>query len=127
MKITLGICAVVFSASCLAQASYQEERAACMQFSDADQRKTCLREAGAARVEAKKGGLSGEMSDSAQYQQNLTARCNYLPAGDREDCERRMRGEGTQTGSIEGGGIYRELRTIVPVPESTEAGAGATK
>ena len=123
MKITLGICAVVFSASCLAQASYQEERAACMQFSDADQRKACLREAGAARVEAKKGGLS----DSAQYQQNLTARCNYLPAGDREDCERRMRGEGTVTGSVEGGGIYRELRTIVPVPESTDAGAGATK
>ena len=121
MKFTLGICAVVFSASCLAQGSFQEERAACMKLSDADERKTCLREVGAARVEAKRGGLA----DSAEYQKNLTARCNYLPAGDREDCERRMRGEGTVTGSVEGGGIYRELRTIVPVPE--EAGSGATK
>lgn len=124
MKITLGICAVVFSASCLAQGSWQAEREACMQFSG-DERKTCLREAGAARVEAKRGGLTGNMDNSAEYQKNLTARCNYLPAGDREDCERRMRGEGTVTGSVEGGGIYRELRTIVPVPE--EAGSGSTK
>jgi hypothetical protein len=123
MKITLGICAVVFSAACLAQGTYPDERAACTKLSDADERKTCLREAGAARVEAKRNGLS----DSAEYQKNLTARCNYLPAGDREDCERRMRGEGTVTGSVEGGGIYRELRTIVPVPEGAEAGSGATK
>jgi hypothetical protein len=124
MRVVLGLCAVVLSAgAAFAQASYQEERSACMQFSDPDERKTCLREAGAARVEAKKGGLS----ESAEYQKNLTARCNYLPAGDREDCERRMRGEGTTSGSVAGGGIYRELRTIVPAPEGTDAGAGATK
>ena len=122
MNHALGICAVVFSTACLAQGSSQDERAACMSLS-ADERKTCLREAGAARVEAKRNGLS----DSAEYQKNLTARCNYLPAGDREDCERRMRGEGTVSGSVEGGGIYRELRTIVPVPEGAEAGSGATK
>jgi hypothetical protein len=98
-----------------------EERAACMTLSG-DERKTCLREVGAARVEAKRGGLS----DSAGYEKNLTARCNYLPAGDREDCMRRMRGEGTVTGSVEGGGIYRELRTIVPAPDEG-AGSGATK
>jgi hypothetical protein len=128
MRVFLGLCAVVLSAgAAFAQASYQEERSACMQFSDPDERKTCLREAGAARIEARKGGLVGEASDSAEYQKNLTARCNYLPAGDREDCERRMRGEGTTSGSVAGGGIYRELRTIVPVPEGTDAGAGATK
>ena len=120
MKIILGVCAVVFSAACLAQASYQEERAECMKLSG-DEQKTCLREAGEARVEAKRNGLA----ESTEYQKNLTARCNYLPAGDRDDCERRMRGEGTTSGSVAGGGIYRELRTIVPVPD--EAGSGATK
>ena len=124
MKMTLAVFGMVFSAACFAQASYQEERAECMKLSGDDQ-KTCLREAGAARVEAKRGGLSGDTSESAEYQKNLTARCNYLPAGDREDCERRMRGEGTTSGSVAGGGIYRELRTIVPVPD--EAGSGATK
>jgi hypothetical protein len=121
MKIALGICAVVFSAACFAQGSFQDERAACMKL-DGDERKTCLREVGAARVEAKRGGLA----DSAEYQKNLTARCNYLPAADRDDCERRMRGEGTVTGSVEGGGIYRELRTLVPAPEGSGAGSGAT-
>jgi len=104
--------------------SYAQDRAACSGGAVED-RTACLREAGAARVEAKRGGLSGEVGESAEYQKNLTARCSYLPAGDREDCERRMRGEGTTSGSVAGGGIYRELRTIVPA--ETEAGAGATK
>ena len=125
MRFAPAFFALALSAgAAFAQNSYQEERAACTQLTDADARKTCLREAGAARVEAKRGGL---VEQDAEYQKNLTARCNYLPAGDREDCERRMRGEGTTSGSIAGGGIYRELRTIVPVPEGTEAGAGATK
>ena len=98
-----------------------EDRAACMKLSG-DERKTCLREAGAARFEAKRNGLA----DGGEYEKNLTARCNYLPAGDRDDCMRRMRGEGTVTGSVEGGGIYRELRTLVPAPEEG-AGSGATK
>jgi len=123
MRLAAFLALVLSAGAALAQNSYQEERAACMQMSDADARKTCLREAGAARVESKRNGLT----ESAEYQKNLTARCGYLPAGDREDCERRMHGEGTTSGSVAGGGIYRELRTIVPVPEGTEAGAGATK
>ena len=120
MKVTLAVCGMVFSAACFAQVSADPQRAACQKMSDADERRACLREVGAARAEAKRNGLA----DSGDYQKNLTARCNYLPSSDREDCERRMRGEGTVSGSVEGGGIYRELRTIVP---GEEAGSGATK
>lgn len=103
------------------RAQYQEERAACMQLEAGESRTTCLREAGAALQAARRGRL--EHPDAA-YEENRLARCGYLPPAERPDCERRMRGEGTVTGSVEGGGIYRELRTEVPAPEG-EASAGS--
>ena len=94
-----------------ARARYQQERAACAGISAADERRTCLREAGAALAEAKRDGLIAPSSAEA----NLTARCDvHKAAADREDCLRRMRGEGKVSGSVEGGGIYRELTTIIP-------------
>lgn len=94
-----------------AQARYQRERADCLSGRSHQDRDTCLREAGAALQEARRG-RSGD--EGTSYEQNRLARCERLPAGDREDCVRRMRGEGTVSGSVEGGGIYRELRTTVP-------------
>jgi hypothetical protein len=93
-----------------AQARYQQERAVCLSGQSHQDRDTCLREAGAALQEAKMG-KPAEGANS--YEQNQAARCEQLPASDREDCVRRLR-EGTVSGSVEGGGIYRELRTTVP-------------
>jgi hypothetical protein len=94
-----------------AQARYQQDRAACISGQSYQDRATCLREAGAALQAAKRGRLG---DSQGSYEQNQLARCDRLPAGDREDCVRRMHGEGTVSGSVEGGGIYRELRTTVP-------------
>ena len=104
----------------------EEDRAACMSQTGEDQA-ACLREAAAARAEAKRGRLDEGQAEA--YEQNKLARCGYLPAADRADCERRMRGEGTTSGSVAGGGIYRELRTIVPATDEPagEASAGAGK
>ncbi len=71
-----------------------------------------VREAQAARQEAKRGRLQDE--DTAQFERNRRARCEYLPAEDRDYCLRRMNGEGTVSGSVEGGGVLRELRVTVP-------------
>ena len=68
------------------------------------------REARAAQSEARRE----RDEDPARLQQNRFARCDVLPAGDRDYCMRRMNGEGRVEGSVEGGGIYREL--TVPVP-----------
>jgi len=103
-----------------ARARYQEERQRCMQSADEDQ-KACLREAGAALQAERRRQLEGDDATQAQYEKNRLARCAYLPEADRPDCERRMRGEGTVSGSVEGGGIYRELRTIVPADEENSA------
>lgn len=82
-----------------AQARYQQDRA------------TCLREAGAALQAAKQGRLG---DGSGAYEKNRLIRCEPLPPADREDCIRRVHGEGAVSGSVEEGGTFTELRTTVP-------------
>ena len=81
--------------------------------SNADGRDPAVREAQAAKQEAKRSGLT-DNADAAQREQNKYARCDVLSGDDREYCMRRMNGEGSVTGSVEGGGISRELRVVVP-------------
>lgn len=89
------------------QSGYQAERAACMRRPAGDERRTCLREMGAAQQEARRGGLTAP--GEAEYEKNRLARCQvHKTAEDRALCERLMK-EGTVSGSVEGGGIYREL------------------
>ena len=96
-----------------AQSRYQQDRAACMNGTSNQDRATCLREAGAALQESKNNRRENATD---AYEQNRYLRCNPLPPGQREDCVRRMNGEGTVSGSVEGGGIYRELVTPVAKP-----------
>jgi hypothetical protein len=93
-----------------AQERYQQERAICISGQSHQDRDTCLREADAARQEAKP---EKPTEGTSSHEDNQLARCERLAASDREDCVRRLR-EGTASGSVEGGGIYRELRTTVP-------------
>jgi hypothetical protein len=94
-----------------ARARYQRERAACLSGQSNQDRATCLKEAGAALQAARRGNFT---DDASTYDRNRLLRCERVAAADREDCLRRMRGEGTVSGSAESGGIYRELRTTVP-------------
>jgi hypothetical protein len=71
------------------------------------------REAWAARDEARRGIL-GKDDNPAEFERNRLARCDRHQGEDRDLCIRRMQGEGTVTGSVEGGGILRELRITVP-------------
>jgi hypothetical protein len=93
-----------------AQATYTRDRAECMKKAEGEGRATCLREAGAALQESRRGGLSNEQ---AQLEKNRLARCDAQPAKDRDECVRRMN-EGTTTGSVKDGAVVRELRTVVP-------------
>jgi hypothetical protein len=79
-------------------------------------RATCLREAGAAFAEAKRDGLA---DGSTPYVRNALQRCERLPDEDRRACVSRMQGQGTTSGSVAGGGIYRELVTRELIPPST--------
>lgn len=97
-----------------AQTVYQRDRAACISGQTSQNRATCLREAGAAHQESKRGRLD---DGQAQFEHNRLLRCERQPLEDRQDCVRRMNGEGFTSGSVEGGGIYRELVTPAVQPQ----------
>ncbi len=96
-----------------AQAQYKQDRAACMSGQTSQDRATCLKEAGAALAEARRGNLS---DGQGNLRRNAKDRCNALSGDERSDCMARMNGEGTVSGSVGGGGILREKVTIVPAP-----------
>lgn len=62
-----------------------------------------------------------------QYQRNALVRCDRLTGDDRSDCVARIQGQGTTRGSVESGGIYRELvtREVGVAPASVPGGGPA--
>ena len=106
------------SASADARAQYQRDRAACMSGQTTEDRATCLREAGAAYAEARRGGLTEPSAEQAR--RDALDRCNAFQTDqDRRECVARMR-SGDVSGSVEGGGILREKTFVVPAPSSTD-------
>lgn len=104
-----------------AQARYQQERARCISGESGQDYATCLREAGAALQAARRGQLDDA---DATYRSNALERCKALPPDEAKDCRDRMRGQGTSSGSVKGGGIYREkttteTRVLEPAPASS--------
>ena len=76
-------------------------------------RANCRREGAAARAEAARGGLTSP--DAETLLRNALARCQVHRDDDaRTLCERMVRGDGTRSGSVAGGGVFRELVTVEP-------------
>lgn len=103
-------------------AQYQRDRSACAGKQDPESREACLREAGAVR----QGALRGKVDDNptpSDLRRNALVRCQaHQDALDRSNCERRMLGEGQAQGSVEGGGVLREITTTIP---PTAPGSGS--
>ena len=105
-----------------AKSTYVKERADCEAGRTAEDRATCLKEAGAALAEARRARLdNGE--DARALRENALQRCRAQPPQDREACERLARGEGTVSGSVGGGGLIKEVVTpvIEPAPAAMPA------
>ncbi|MBB4219665.1 hypothetical protein [Variovorax guangxiensis] len=97
--------------------TYQQELAVCGH--NQQDRAACIREAGAARQAAARGGLTS----APDYRANALARCGLQQPADRPACEARVLGSSGNTtanvdGSVMGGGVIREsvTTTMVPVP-----------
>ena len=114
---SLGFGAVnAATASSTAEARYQQERQACLDGSSNQDRVTCLKEAGAART----GQLT--TADARKLQDNAAQRCQvHRSSEDRLACERLAQGEGTRTGSVQRGGVLKELvtRSVAPLPAAS--------
>ena len=59
---------------------------------------------------------AGSERDADRFMRNALLRCDRLSGEDRKDCVARIKGHGTESGSVEGGGIYRELVTLEAAP-----------
>jgi hypothetical protein len=113
---TFCLCGAVLAAgpTSPAQLRYQQERAACLSGTSNQDRATCLKEAGAARQEAGRGGL--ENGGERTFTRNQMQRCDALPQTERQDCALRMQGQGQTSGSAQQGGILREVTRPVAAP-----------
>jgi hypothetical protein len=110
----LGAASSSWAASSV-DAQYRDDVARCKSGASGQDQATCMREAGASLVERRRNGLS----TPADPQRNASARCDALPAAQRQDCMIQMSGQANTTvqGSVAGGGILRE--TVIQTPAGT--------
>lgn len=106
-------CSTAFAggaAKSAAQAEGLKYRQACMAGQTHQDRATCLKEANNFLADLKKN--PGKFESAANIEANARARCEPLSGNDRSACMARASGQGTISGSVERGGIYRELVTL---------------
>lgn len=93
-----------------ASGNTQQERAACMSGRTQQDQATCLREANNAAAEKRSGKLD---NNGAQFEANARLRCEALAGEERSACEARVMGYGSTSGSVAGGGVIREVETVM--------------
>lgn len=107
--MTFGVVAQTASAES-PEARYQRERAACRDGSSHQDRATCLKEAVNALDEARRNPDPGR--NAQDWISNRLARCDRVPAQDREACQRMALGQGERSGSVEAGAVVKEITEI---------------
>jgi len=93
-----------------ATGNYQSEVQACLSGATQQDRATCLKEARNARADKQRGVLSTE----GDLQANGMRRCEIFTSGeDKAACQARILGRGKVEGSVAGGGLIREVETVM--------------
>lgn len=96
-------------------ARYQEDLAECEAQKATQDLASCRLEARNALADAKRNLLNDTTANL--FEKNQFKRCRVFKGDDREACEARVRGDGSSTGSVQSGGILREVvRPVVPSP-----------
>jgi len=93
-----------------ATGSYRSEVNACMSGLTQQDRDTCLKEARNAQADKRRGVLDTQGPLDA----NAMARCEVFTGGeDKAACQARTLGMGSAQGSVAGGGLIKEVETVV--------------
>jgi hypothetical protein len=93
-----------------ATGSYQSEVQACMSGQTQQSREDCMKEARNARADKQRGVLDNSGAPVA----NAMGRCDVHSGGeDQAACRARVMGMGSADGSVAGGGVIREVETVV--------------
>lgn len=94
--------------------NYQSEVQACMTGKTQQDQATCLKEARNARADKQRGVLENHASGSLEA--NAMDRCDVFQGENKAACEARVLGYGNVEGSVAGGGLVREVETVVMPP-----------
>lgn len=93
-----------------ATGSFQSEMQACMNGQTQQSRDDCMKEARNAQADKKRGVLDNSGAPAA----NAMGRCDVHSNGeDQAACRARTMGMGNVEGSVAGGGVIREVETVV--------------
>lgn len=93
------------------------EMAACNNGTTQQDRATCMTEVKNANAAKRAGKVDNA---GGQFRANALKRCDVLSGEDKVACEARIVGYGETRGSVAGGGVIREVETVVlPKNEST--------
>lgn len=93
--------------------NYQQERAWCMANTAGEAQATCLKSSGAAQAEKRQGTLD---SNGGNFNANAMQRCTVLTGEERAACEARVAGLGSTSGSVQSGGVIKQVETVVLPP-----------
>lgn len=93
-----------------ATGNVRSETNACNTGMTQQDRATCLREVRNASADKRAGKLD---NSGGQFKANAAKRCDVLAGQDKIACEARVSGVGTTEGSVAGGGVLREVETVV--------------
>jgi hypothetical protein len=88
----------------------QREKAACHYGMTQQDFVTCMREANNAAADKRSGKLDNA---GGQFEVNALKRCEVLKGDDQIACEARIMGYGSTSGSVAGGGVVRQVETVV--------------
>lgn len=90
--------------------NFQQEVQACNAGATQQSREDCLKEARNAAAEKRRGHLE----TYAAHEQHALQRCEiHMTAEDKAACQARVMGMGNVEGSVAGGGLLREVETVV--------------
>jgi hypothetical protein len=92
------------------------EMAACNNGKTQQDRETCMREVRNASADKRSGKLDNA---GGQFDANAAQRCNVLTGEEKIACEARVIGVGNTQGSVAGGGVIREVETVVVPKDGT--------
>jgi hypothetical protein len=93
-----------------ASGNFRQEVQACASGATQQDRETCLREARNARADKDKGQVA---TAPGTFDANAQARCDVLAGEEKAACAARVLGYGATSGSVAGGGVLRQVETVV--------------
>ena len=88
----------------------QSELAACNSGQSQQSRETCITEVRNANAAKRAGKLD---NSGSQFKKNALARCDVFNGEEQIACQARVVGYGDAAGSVAGGGVIRQVETVV--------------